>query len=124
VTSSSSPNEESDASSEEEVKGKRGRKGDKRSYNTTSFNYDNIPSSYTFTSIPVSKAQHFDGTDYTKWKYAMKIHLILLNPSVWTVVCASVDFSEEDEESGLEQLQPIHQNIQATSVLLSSLEKK
>jgi hypothetical protein len=42
MTSSSSSNEESDASSEEEVKNKRGRKRDKRSYNTTSFNYDNL----------------------------------------------------------------------------------
>jgi hypothetical protein len=48
LTSSSLSNEESDASSEEEVKGKRGRKGDKKSYNTTSFNYDNFPSSSTF----------------------------------------------------------------------------
>jgi hypothetical protein len=36
LTSSSSSNEETDASSKEEIKGKRGRKGDKRSYNTTS----------------------------------------------------------------------------------------
>jgi hypothetical protein len=60
--------------------------------------------------------------DYTKWKYAMKMHLISLNPSIWTVVCTSVDFSVEDEESGYEQLQWIHRNAQATSVLLSSLE--
>jgi hypothetical protein len=35
LTSSPSSHKESDASSEEEVKDKRGRKGDKRSYNTT-----------------------------------------------------------------------------------------
>jgi hypothetical protein len=55
VVSSSSSNEETDASSEEESKGKKGRKGDKRSYNTTSFNYDNLPHSSAFTSIPVGK---------------------------------------------------------------------
>jgi hypothetical protein len=68
LTSSSSSNEETDDSSEEEVKGKgkRGRKGDKRSYNTTSFNYDNLPPSNTFTSVPIGKAPRFDGTDYTK----------------------------------------------------------
>jgi hypothetical protein len=38
---SSSSNEETNASSKEEAKGKRGSKGDKKSYNTTSFNYDN-----------------------------------------------------------------------------------
>jgi hypothetical protein len=49
LASSSSSNEETDASSEEEAKGKKGRKGDKRSYNTTYFNYDNLPHSSTFT---------------------------------------------------------------------------
>jgi hypothetical protein len=56
MTCSSSSNEETDASSEEEVKGKRGRKADKRSYNTTSFNYDNLPPSSAFTSVPIGKA--------------------------------------------------------------------
>jgi hypothetical protein len=121
LTSSSSSNEETDATFEEEVKGKRGMKGDKKSYNTTSFNYDNLSSSSAFTSVPIGKAPHFDGMDYTKWKYTMKIHLILLNPSVWTVVCTSVDFSEEVEEPGFEQLQQIHHNTQAMSMLLSSL---
>jgi hypothetical protein len=123
LTSSSSSNEESDATSEEDVKGKRGRKGDKRSYNTTSFNYDNLPSSSAFTFIPVGKEPRFDGIDYRKWMYAMKMHLISLNPSVWTVVCAGVDFSEEDEEPGYEQLQKNHWNAQVTFVLLYSLEK-
>jgi hypothetical protein len=56
LTSSCSSNEETDDSSEEEVKGKRGRKGDKRSYKTTSFNYDNLPLSNAFTLVPVGKA--------------------------------------------------------------------
>jgi hypothetical protein len=38
-------------------------------------------------------------------------------------VCTCVDFPEEDEEPRFEQLQEIHRNAQATSVLLSSLEK-
>jgi hypothetical protein len=54
LTSSSSSNEETIASSAE-VKGKRRRKGDKKSYNTTSFNYDNLPPSSTFTSVLVGK---------------------------------------------------------------------
>jgi hypothetical protein len=53
LTSSSSSNEETDASSKEEAKGKRGRKEDKKSYNTTFFNYDNLSSSSVFTSIPM-----------------------------------------------------------------------
>jgi hypothetical protein len=58
LTSSSLSNEEIDDSSEEKVKGKgkRGRKEDKRYYNTNSFNYDNLPPSNGFTSVPVGKA--------------------------------------------------------------------
>jgi hypothetical protein len=40
VASSSSSNEETDASSEEEANDKKEKKGDKRSYNTASYNYD------------------------------------------------------------------------------------
>jgi hypothetical protein len=105
LTSSSSSNEEIDASSEEEVKGKRVRKGDNKSYNTTFLNYDNLPPSSAFTSVPISKAPRFDGTDYTKWRYSMKMHLISLNLSVWTIVHTSVKFLDEDEEPDFEQLQ-------------------
>jgi hypothetical protein len=34
-----------------------------------------------------------------------------------------VEFSDEEEELGFEQLQQIYRNAQTTSVLLSSLEK-
>jgi hypothetical protein len=104
-TCSSSSNEETDDSSEEKVKGKRGRKGDKRSYHTTFFNYDNLPPSNTFTSVPIGNAPHFDGMNYTKWRYSMKMHLILLNPSIWTILRTGVEFSDEDEELRYEQLQ-------------------
>jgi hypothetical protein len=110
LTSSSSSNEETDDSSEEEVKGKgkRGRKGDKRSYNTTSFNYDNFPPSNAFTSVSVGKAPRFNGTNYTKWRYSMRVHLISINPRVWTIVRKGVEFL--DEEPSYEQLQQIHRN--------------
>jgi hypothetical protein len=55
VASSSSSNVESDASSKEEVKNKKEKKGDKRSYNTASYNYNNLPHFNTFTSVPVGK---------------------------------------------------------------------
>jgi hypothetical protein len=57
--------EEEDSSYEEYVskKGKNGRNNsDKSSYNSISFNYDNIPSTTTYTSIPVGKAPYFDET--------------------------------------------------------------
>jgi hypothetical protein len=123
VASSSSSNEVTDASSEEEVKDKKGGKGDNRSYNTTPFNYDNLPHSSTFTSVPIGKPPHFDGMNYTQWSYSMKIHLISLSPSIWNIVCIGVDFPNKDEQLDFEQLQQIHCNAQACSVLLSSLEK-
>jgi hypothetical protein len=73
---------------------------------------------------PLAKpSNHFDGMNYTKWGYSMKMHLISLNMSIWTIVCICVDFPDEDEELDFKQLQQIHRNAQATSVLLSSLEK-
>jgi hypothetical protein len=123
LASSSSSNEEIDISSEEEARGKKGRKRDKKSYNTIFFNYDNLPPSNAFTSVPVGKAPRFDGTNCTKWRYSMKMHLILLNLSVWTIVCTCVEFPDEDEEPDFEQLQQIYHNAQATFVLLSLLEK-
>jgi hypothetical protein len=65
----------------------------------------------------------FDGMDYTKWSYSMRMHLISLGPSVWNIVRAGVDFLDKDEEPDFEELQQIHHNAQACSVLLSSLEK-
>jgi hypothetical protein len=60
---SSSSNEEEDSSFIEEVfkKGKKARKNlDKPSYNSMSFNYNNMPSSTAYTSIPIDKAPCFD----------------------------------------------------------------
>jgi hypothetical protein len=72
LISSPSSNEETDASSDEEVRGKKRRKGDKRYYNTIFFNYDNLPPSIAFTSVPVGKAPRLDGD--TKWRYSIKMH--------------------------------------------------
>jgi hypothetical protein len=61
--------------------------------------------------------------NYSKWHHEMKVHLILLNSSVWKVVCTCVDFWEEGETPDCNQLQQIHYNAQASNMLLSSLEK-
>jgi septal ring factor EnvC (AmiA/AmiB activator) len=68
----SSSSEEEDSSYEEEdsMKGKKGRNNrDKPSYNSMSFNYDNMPSTTAYTSLPVGKAPYFDGTCYNQWKH-------------------------------------------------------
>jgi hypothetical protein len=65
----SSSSEDDDSLFEEEVsnKGRKGRrKHDKPSYNSLSFNYNNMLSSTAYTSIPVGNTPHFDGTNYNQ----------------------------------------------------------
>jgi predicted RNase H-like nuclease (RuvC/YqgF family) len=66
---SSSSSEEEDSSFEEDVSKKvnKGRRNhDKPSYNSMPFNYNNMPSSTAYTSIPVGKAPYIDGTSYNQ----------------------------------------------------------
>jgi hypothetical protein len=82
----SSSSEDEDFSLEEDVskKGKKGRNNhDKSSYNSISFNYDNIPSTIAYTFIPVGKAPYFDETCYNQWKHYMKNYLYSVSPEVW-----------------------------------------
>jgi hypothetical protein len=62
-----------DDNSEEDVarKGRKGRKHDKPSYNSMSFNYNAMPTSIAYTSVLVGKAPHFDGSNYNQWKHCM-----------------------------------------------------
>jgi predicted RNase H-like nuclease (RuvC/YqgF family) len=65
----SSSSEDGESSFEEEVshKGRKGRnKHDKPSYNSMSFNYNNMCYSIAYTSVPVGKAPHFDGSNYNQ----------------------------------------------------------
>jgi hypothetical protein len=81
----SSSNEEEDSSYEEDVsmKGKKRRNNhDKPSYISMSFNYDNMPSTNTYTSIPVGKAPYFDRTCYNQWKHDMKNYLYSISSEV------------------------------------------
>jgi septal ring factor EnvC (AmiA/AmiB activator) len=65
--SSSSEEENSSHEEEDSKKEKRGRNNrDKPSYNSMSFNYDNMPSTTAYTSIPIGKAPYFDGTCYNQ----------------------------------------------------------
>jgi hypothetical protein len=89
-----------------------------------SFNYDNMPSTTGYTSIPVGKAPYFDGTCYNQWKHCMKIYLYSISPKVWQVVCDGVDFPDDDEQPTMDQLQKIHRNAQAISILTSSIDKE
>jgi hypothetical protein len=123
----SSSSEEEDSSYEEEdsKKGKKGRNNrDKPSYNLMSFNYDNMPSTTAYTSIPVGKAPYFDGTCYNQWKHCMKNYLYSISLEIWQVVCDGVDFPDDDEQPTLDQLQKIHHNAEAIFILTSSIDKE
>jgi hypothetical protein len=70
-----SASDHDDSSYEEEVSNKAERdkkKHDKSSYNDMSFNYNHMPSSMAYTSVPIGKASYFDGTNYNQWKHCMK----------------------------------------------------
>jgi hypothetical protein len=123
----SSSSEEENSSFEEEVSKKQKkerRNHDKPSYTSMSCNYNNMPSSTVYTPIPIGKAPHFDGTNYNEWKHCMKNYLYSISPEVWQVVCAGVDFPDEDEQPTSDQLQKIHHNAQAISILTSSVDNE
>jgi hypothetical protein len=123
----SSTSEDGDSSYEEEVSNKRKREKQKRnksSYNAMSFNYNNMPSSTTYTSVLVGNAPYFDGSNYNQWKYCMKNYLYSISPEVWQVVCDGVDFLEEDEQPTPDQLQKIHHKAQAITILTSLVNKE
>jgi hypothetical protein len=54
----------------------------------------------------------------------MKNYLYSISPEVWQVVCNGAEFSDEDEQSTANQLQKIHRNTQAISILTSSIDKE
>jgi hypothetical protein len=62
----SSSSEDEDSSLEEDVSKKERNNHDKPFYNSMSFNYDNIPITTAYTSIPIGKAPYFDGTCYNQ----------------------------------------------------------
>jgi hypothetical protein len=122
---SSSSEEDSPYEEEDSKKGKKGRNNhDKPSYNSMSFNYDNMPSTTIYTSIPAGKALYFDGTCYNQCKHCMKKYLYSISPEVWQVICDGVDFLDDDEQPTPDQLQKIHCNAQAISILTSSIDKE
>jgi hypothetical protein len=54
----------------------------------------------------------------------MKKYLYSISPEVWQVICNGVDFLYDDEHPTPDQLQKIHRNAQAISILTSSFNKE
>jgi hypothetical protein len=83
-----------------------------------------MPSSTSYTSIPAGKAPYFDGTSYNQWKHCTKNYLYSISPEVCQVICDGVEFPDEDEQPTSYELQMIHRNAQAISILTSSIHKE
>ncbi len=83
-----------------------------------------MPSSTAYTFVPIGKAPYFDGTCYNQWKHCMKNYLYSISLEVWQVVCGGVDFLDDDEQPTPDQLQKIHSNAQAISILTSLVDKE
>jgi hypothetical protein len=89
------------SSFEEEVshKGRKGRnKHDKPSYNSMSFNYNNMPNSTAYTSVPIGKAPRFDESNYNQWKHCMKNIYTLFTPKFGKLFVIVQIFLDEDEQ--------------------------
>jgi hypothetical protein len=54
----------------------------------------------------------------------MKNYLYSVSPEVWQVVCDGVHFPDDNEQPTPVQLQKIHHNAQAISILTSSIDKE
>jgi hypothetical protein len=85
------------------------------------FDYSHIPfnSNAHLLSIPLGKAPHFDGEDYSFWSHKMRSHLFPLHPSIWEIVENGMHFDSTDNPMFINE--QIHKNTQATTVLRASL---
>jgi hypothetical protein len=109
--SSSSPRDDDDDDSSK-----------KKSVNQNySFDYSRIlfNSNAHLLSIPLSKPPHFDGEYYSFWSHKMRSHLFSLHPSIWEIVENGMHFDSTDSPMFINE--QIHENAQATTVLLASL---
>jgi hypothetical protein len=86
-----------------------------------SFDYSRIlqSSNTHLLSIPLGKPPHFDGEDYGFWSHKMCSHLFSLHPSIWEIVENGMHFDSTDSPMFINE--QIHENAQATTVLLASL---
>jgi hypothetical protein len=90
------------------------------SYETSSSHKTLDPANLAFTSVPMGKVSHFDGSDYACWSDDMKMYLYGLHPSLWNLVVVGVDINASPPHTK-EQEHDFFRNAQAVMVLRSSL---
>jgi len=99
-------------------------KKDQQSFHTTSHTYDSSnfqSNNLSFSTVPMGKPPHFDGTDYARWSDDMQVHFYGLNPHLWTIVCVGVPQLGEGELVTPEHEHDLFRNAQAVRVIKSSL---
>ena len=72
---------------------KESEKKDQQGFHSMSHTYDSSNfqcSNLSFSTVPMGKPPHFDGTDQAHWSDDMQVHLYGLNPHLWTIVCVGV----------------------------------
>ncbi|RLN07834.1 hypothetical protein C2845_PM11G11040 [Panicum miliaceum] len=96
-------------------------------FHTVSYTYETSTSqssnsfNLSFSTVPMGKPPHFDGTDYALWSEDMQVHLYGINPHLLTVVCVDVPQLGEDEADTPEYEHDLFRNAQAMRVIRSSL---
>ena len=86
-------------------------------YKSLNFQSSNL----SFSTVPMGKPLHFDGTDYARWSEDLQVHLYGLNPHLWTIVCVGVPQLGEDEVVTPEHEHDLFRNAQTVRVIKSSL---
>ena len=76
---------------------------------------------FSIQSVNLGQPPYFDGTDYPKWQFDMKVHLYGLHPSIWEVVIVGVTPPPKSGIPTAEQVQDYYRNAQAVRVITSSL---
>src|SRR6266542_2567095 len=92
-------------------------------YTRNSFDYSRMQGNFSsnFISVPLGKAPLLDGLNYADWINKMKLHLIVLPPSLWEALDVGVCMPKSDDELSPEMMIDLHRNAQAASIILGSL---
>jgi hypothetical protein len=99
----------------------------KISFNYTPLYYSCIScsSNARLLSTLLGKRPHFGGEYYSWWSHKMCSHLFLLHPCIWDIVEIVFNIPDVDDENYNQiEVELIHRNAQATTILLASLCRK
>jgi hypothetical protein len=102
------------------------KRHERKKFSKIPLHYPRISKHTHLLSVPLGKPPVFDGEDYSRWSEMMKYHLTSLHTSIWDIVefgaqVPSVGDEDYDED---EVAQIRHFNSQATTILLTSLNRE